>query len=74
MRDSSTPETYIFDPDIAMMCPPKYERFRVVRSLDADVAGQQADFAALVDAEGDLAEVHVFERLVERESCFREWR
>src|SRR5690606_27286001 len=34
---------------------------------DADVAGEQAHFAALVDPEGDLAEVHVFERAVERD-------
>ncbi len=40
---------------------------RVVRGLDLDVARQQADFAALVDAEGDLAEVHVGQRLVERD-------
>src|SRR5690606_18776768 len=34
---------------------------------DADVAGEQAHLAALVDAEGDLAEVHVLERTVERD-------
>src|SRR5690606_26595139 len=39
----------------------------IVGGLDADVAGEQAHFAALVDAEGDLAEVHVLERAVERE-------
>jgi hypothetical protein len=41
--------------------------FRVVGRLDLDVARQQADFAALVDAIGDCAEVHVVQRLVERE-------
>src|SRR5690606_1153136 len=39
----------------------------IVGGLDADVAGEQAHFAALVDPEGDLAEVHVLERTVERE-------
>ena len=37
------------------------------RGLDLDVARQQADFAALVHVEGDLAEVHVVELAVERE-------
>ena len=41
--------------------------FRVLRCLDTDVARQQADFAALVDVEGDLAEVHVVQLLVERD-------
>ena len=41
--------------------------FRIGRGLDLDVARQQADFAALIDVEGDLAEVHVVERLVERD-------
>src|SRR5690606_34724758 len=35
--------------------------------LDLDVAREQADFAALVHVEGDLAEVHVVERPVERD-------
>ncbi len=39
----------------------------VVRGADADVAGEEADFAALVDAEGDPAEVHEFELAVERD-------
>ena len=41
--------------------------FRVGRCLDLDVARQQADFAALIHVEGDLAEVHVVELLVERD-------
>ncbi len=38
---------------------------RVVRGVDQDVAGQQADLAALVDPVGDPAEVHVLQGLVE---------
>ncbi len=40
---------------------------RILRCLDLDVARQQAHFAALVHVEGDLAEVHVVELLVERD-------
>ncbi len=40
---------------------------RVGRSLDLDVASHQRHFAALIHVEGDLAEVHVVELLVERE-------
>ena len=41
--------------------------FRVGRGLDLDVARQQADFAAFIHVEGDLAEVHVVQLLVERD-------
>ena len=41
--------------------------FRVGRCLKFDIACQQADFAAFIDVEGDLAEVHVVELLVERD-------
>ena len=41
--------------------------FRVGRCLEFDVASQQADFAAFIHVEGDLAEVHVVELLVERD-------
>ena len=41
--------------------------FRVGRRLKFDIACQQADFAALIHVEGDLAEVHVVELLVERD-------
>ena len=41
--------------------------FRIGRRLDLDVARQQTDFAALIHVEGDLAEVHVVELLVERD-------
>ena len=41
--------------------------FRIGRCLDLDVARQQADFAAFIHVEGDLAEVHVVELLVERD-------
>ena len=44
---------------------------RIGRCLDLDVARQQAHFAALVHVEGDLAEVHVVELLVERDRCCR---
>ena len=47
--------------------PAEVGLFRVGRCLDLDVARQQADFAALVHVEGDLAEVHVVELLVERD-------
>ena len=67
MRLSSTPETNILHPAIAMMCPPKSVCVCVGRSLDQDIARQHADFAALIDAEGDLAEVHVVQCLVERD-------
>ena len=40
---------------------------RILRCLDLDVARQQAHFAALIHVEGDLAEVHVVELLVERD-------
>jgi hypothetical protein len=52
---------------IAMMWPPKYDCFRIRRGLDLDVASQQANFAALIHVERDLAEVHVVQLLVERE-------
>ena len=42
-------------------------RLGVLRRLNLDVPGQQADLAALVDAVGDPAEVHVAERRVEGE-------
>ena len=45
--------------------------FRIGRGLDLDVARQQAHFAALIHVEGDLAEVHVVELLVERDACCR---
>ena len=67
MRLSSTPETYIFEPGHRHDVPAEIGLLGVVRRLDLDVAGQQADFAALVDAEGDLAEMHVLQRLIERE-------
>ena len=67
MRDSSTPETIHLRSGHRHDVPAEVGLLRVVRRLDADVAGQQADFAALVDAEGDLAEMHVFERLIERD-------
>src|SRR6185369_7758139 len=41
--------------------------FRVGRCLQLDIARQQADFAAFIHIEGDLAEVHVVELLVERD-------
>ncbi len=50
-----------------MTCPPKKRLFRVGRSLDDDIARQHADFAAFIHVEGDLAEVHVVELLVERD-------
>src|SRR5690606_22495438 len=40
----------------------------VFRGLDLYVAGQQAHFAALIHAEGDFAEVHVFKRAVQRDA------
>src|SRR5690606_23774129 len=52
--------------------PAKVGLVGIFRRLDADVAGEQADFAALVHAEGDLAEVHVLERLVESERVARD--
>ncbi len=52
-----------------MMWPPKKDCFRIGRGLDLDVARQQAHFAALIHVEGDLAEVHVVELLVERDRC-----
>ena len=39
----------------------------VRRSLDHDIARQHADFAAFIHVEGDLAEVHVVQFLVERD-------
>jgi hypothetical protein len=39
----------------------------VRRSLDDDIARQHADFAAFIHVEGDLAEVHVVQFLVERD-------
>jgi hypothetical protein len=40
---------------------------RVRRSLDQDIARDHAHFAALIHVEGDLAEVHVVEVLVQRD-------
>jgi hypothetical protein len=39
----------------------------VSRSLDHDIARQHADFAAFIHVEGDFAEVHVVQFLVERD-------
>src|SRR5690606_36342792 len=47
--------------------PAEERLFRVGRCLDLDVTRQQTDFATLVHAEGNLAEVHVVERLIERD-------
>ncbi len=47
--------------------PAEERLFRVGRCLDLDVARQQAHFAALIHVEGDLAEVHVGQLLVERD-------
>jgi hypothetical protein len=41
--------------------------FRVGRRLELDVARQQTDFAAFIDVEGDLAEVHVVQFSIERD-------
>src|SRR4029450_2438639 len=41
--------------------------FRVGRCLETDIARQQTDFATFIDVEGDLAEVHVVQFLVERD-------
>ena len=40
----------------------------VRRSLDLDIACQQADFTALIHAEGTSSEMHVLERLVQRDN------
>ena len=47
--------------------------FRVGRSLEFDIARQHADFAAFIHVEGDLAEVHVVELLVERDRVSTGW-
>jgi hypothetical protein len=53
---------------IAITCPPKNGCFRRVgRCLETDIARQQADFAAFIHVERDLAEVHVVQFLVERD-------
>ena len=41
--------------------------FRVGRCLELDIARQQTDFATFIHVEGDLAEVHVVQFLVERD-------
>ena len=47
---------------------PAVERlFRVGRCLELDIARQHRDFAAFIHVEGDLAEVHVVQLLVERD-------
>src|SRR6185436_814360 len=40
---------------------------RVGRCLETDIARQQTDFATFIHVEGDLAEVHVVQFLVERD-------
>ncbi len=45
----------------------KERRVCVRRSLDHDIARQHADFAPFIHVEGDLAEVHVVQFLVERD-------
>ena len=52
---------------IAMMWPPKKDCSASSDAWTLMLRVRQADFAALVDVEGDLAEVHVVKRLVERE-------
>jgi len=47
--------------------PAQVGLFCISRGLDLDVAGEQTNLAAFIYAEGDLAEVHVVELLVERE-------
>ena len=47
---------------------PAVERlFRVGRCLDTDIARQHGDFATFIHVEGDLAEVHEVQLLVERD-------
>ena len=48
---------------------PAVERLfrRVGRCLETDIARQQTDFATFIHVEGDLAEVHVVQLLVERD-------
>ena len=47
--------------------PAEERLFRVGRRLELDIARQQTDFAAFIHVEGDLAEVHVVQLLVERD-------
>ena len=49
------------------MWPPKKDCSASGRGLHLDVARQVAHFAAFIHVEGDLAEVHVVEFLVERD-------
>ena len=67
MRWSSTPSTYMWLDGHRHDVTAEERLFGVGRRLDLDVARQQSDFAALVHVEGDLAEVHVLELLVERD-------
>ena len=67
MRLSSTPSTNILLDDHRHDVAAEEGLLRIGRCLDLDVARQQAHFAALIHVEGDLAEVHVVELLVERD-------
>ena len=50
-----------------MMWPPKNVCSASAEAWTTDIARQHADFAAFIHVEGDLAEVHVVELLVERD-------
>ena len=67
MRFSSTPETNILLDGHRHDVAAEVGLRRIRRCLDLDVARQQAHFAALIHVEGDLAEVHVVQLLVERD-------
>ena len=67
MRFNSTPETNILLDGHGHDVPAEEGLLRISRCLDIDVARQQAHFATLIHVEGDLAEVHVVELLVERD-------
>ncbi len=67
MRLSSTPATIHLARGHRHDVAAEEGLLRIGRGLDLDVARQQAHFAALIHVEGDLAEVHVVELLVERD-------
>ena len=67
MRFNSMPSTNILLDGIAMMWPPKKDCSASAEAWILDVARQHAHFAAFIHVEGDLAEVHEVEFLVQRD-------
>ena len=67
MRLSSTPSTYILLVTIAMTWPPRKDCSASAEAWTLMLRVSMAHFAAFIHVEGDLAEVHVVQLLVQRD-------